>query len=157
MYTKIMVPLDGSELAECVLSHVEAFISQCQIRTIVFVRIIEPTFSMTSGKNPDKLQKEIESRENERKSAAEKYLKQVIAKMPEGDAKIEIEVMVGRAADKLADYAENNDIDLILMATHGRSGVGRWVRGSVADRILRAASIPVLMVRAPGTVRDRMA
>ena len=67
MYSKIMVPLDGSELAECVLPHVEAFISQCQVRTIVFIRVIEPTFSMTSGKNPDKLQKEIESRENERK------------------------------------------------------------------------------------------
>ena len=47
-----------------------------------------------------------------------------------------------------------NDIDLILIATHGRSGVSRWVRGSIADRILRASSVPVLMVRAPGTMGE---
>ena len=53
--------------------------------------------------------------------------------------------------EKLIDYAERNDVDLILIATHGRSGVRRWVRGSIADKVLRAANIPVLMVRAPGS------
>jgi nucleotide-binding universal stress UspA family protein len=46
----------------------------------------------------------------------------------------------------------NNDFDLIIIATHGRSGVSRWVWGSVAERILRSACVPVLMVRAPGCV-----
>jgi nucleotide-binding universal stress UspA family protein len=154
MYSKIMVPLDGSKLAECVLPHAETFISQYRVPTIIFIRVIESAFPTTSDRNPDDMQKELETRENERKSAAEKYLKQLIAKIPGGETKIETEVLVGRAADRLADYAENNDIDLILMATHGRSGIGRWVRGSVAERILRAASIPVLMVRAQGTVGE---
>jgi len=149
MYKKIMVPLDGSELAECVLPHVEAFISQCQIRTIVFVRVIEFITPAVAEEYAINLE-ELERGEAERKSAAEKYIEQVIARLTAGETKMETSVMVGRAADRLTDYAENNDIDLILMATHGRSGVSRWVRGSVADRILRAASIPILMVRAPG-------
>ncbi len=63
-----------------------------------------------------------------------------------------MEILHGRAAETLAEYASRNGIDLIVMATHGRSGVSRWVWGGVADRILRSACVPVLMVRAPGCV-----
>ena len=70
------------------------------------------------------------------------------------EVKFQTEVIAGNVADSLIDYAEDNDIDLILIATHGRSGVSRWVRGSIADRILRASRIPVLMVRAPGTMGE---
>ena len=76
MYNKIMVPLDGSELAECVLPHIEAFISQCQIRTIVFVRVIEPMTPAVAGEYAINLE-ELENREAARKSAAEEYLKEV--------------------------------------------------------------------------------
>jgi nucleotide-binding universal stress UspA family protein len=61
------------------------------------------------------------------------------------------EVLVGNVADSLADYSEINEFDLILIATHGRTGVSRWVRGSIADKVLRSSHIPVLMVRAPGS------
>jgi nucleotide-binding universal stress UspA family protein len=54
-------------------------------------------------------------------------------------------------AESLVDYCVDNEIDLIIIATHGHSGVTRWVRGSVADKILRSSRIPVLMIRAPGT------
>ena len=57
-----------------------------------------------------------------------------------------------RSRRPLADYATKNQVDLIVIATHGRSGVSKWVWGSVADRTLRSACIPVLMVRAPGCV-----
>jgi len=59
-------------------------------------------------------------------------------------------VLSGRAAETLAEYATRNEVDLIVIATHGRSGVSRWVMGSVADRLLRSVNAPVLMVRAPG-------
>ena len=154
MYQKIMVPLDGSELAECVLPHVEAFISQCQIRTIVLVRVLESITPAIAGEYAINME-ELESRESARKTAAEDYLKQVIGRLKAGETKLETEVLVGRVADRLADFADKNDVDLILMATHGRSGVSRWVRGSVADRILRAASVPVLMIRAPGTTTEK--
>jgi nucleotide-binding universal stress UspA family protein len=155
MYQKIMVPLDGSELAECVLPHVEAFITQCQIRTIVFVRVLEAITPAIAGEYAINVE-ELEHREASRKAAAEEYLTQVVGRISPGGTTLEKEVLVGRVADKLAEFAETNAVDLILMATHGRSGVSRWVRGSVADRILRAASAPVLMVRAPGVTAKQV-
>jgi len=154
MYRKIMVPLDGSELAECVLPHVEGFISQCQVQQIVFVRVLEAITPAVAGEYAINME-EIEKRESERKIAAEAYLKQITERLKPEGTQLLTDVLSGRAADRLADYAHNNHVDLILMATHGRSGVSRWVRGSVADRILRAAAIPVLMVRAPGAPTDR--
>jgi nucleotide-binding universal stress UspA family protein len=155
MYQKIMVPLDGSELAECVFPHVDAFISQCQIRTIVFVRVLEAITPAIAGEYAINVE-ELETREANRKAAAEEYLTRVIGRMKPGGTTLEKEVLVGRVADRLSEFAETSDVDLILMATHGRSGVSRWVRGSVADRILRAASVPVLMVRAPGVTAKQV-
>jgi nucleotide-binding universal stress UspA family protein len=63
-------------------------------------------------------------------------------------------VLSGREAESLVDFVEANGIEMIIIATHGRSGVSRWVRGSIADRILRASRVPVLMVRAPGTMSE---
>ena len=94
----------------------------------------------------------LEGMESARKSAAKDYLDQVIKRFQhdEGTA-LHSEILFGRVAESLAEYTKENDIDLIVIATHGRSGVTRWVRGSVADKVLRFSSIPVLMVRAPGT------
>ncbi|MFC1972232.1 universal stress protein [Chloroflexota bacterium] len=72
-----------------------------------------------------------------------------------GAGSVKTEVIIteeGLVADSIAEYAQNNDIDLIVVATHGRSGISRWVMGSVADRVLRSACVPVLMVRVPGCV-----
>ena len=55
----------------------------------------------------------------------------------------------GRVAESLVDYAEKNDIDMIVIASHGRSGVSRWVMGSVAEKMVRSSCVPVLMVKAP--------
>ena len=83
MYKKIMVPLDGSKLAECVLPHVEAFISQCQTRTIIFIRVIESIRPAVAGISLEQL----EIREVERKSVAEKYLKQIISRLTSDETK----------------------------------------------------------------------
>ena len=55
---------------------------------------------------------------------------------------------VGPVAESIIDYAEVNDVDLIAMCTHGRTGLARWALGSVADRVLRAGDKPILLVRA---------
>ena len=150
MYKKILVPLDGSELAECVLPHVEGFIKGCHVSNVVFVRVVGPPSASYYGEVP--ISPEIyEETVSARKSEAKDYLDQIKTRLKYEGADLHTEVLVGRVADSLADYVEKNDIDLILIATHGRSGVTRWVRGSVADKILRSANVPVLMVRAPGT------
>ncbi len=84
------------------------------------------------------------------KAAAESYLDKLVSGIDYGKVSVQKEILVGKAAESLAEYAKKNDIDLIIVATHGRSGVSRWVWGSVADRLLRSAPVPVLMVRAPG-------
>lgn len=150
MYKKVMVPLDGSELAECVFPHVEAFIKGFNLRDVVLVRVLEPETLPYRGETlVDR--NTIEERESKRKSEAKDYLNQVADRFKHEGTAIHAEVIIGRVTESLIDYAEENKIELILIATHGRSGVTRWVRGSVADRILRSAHLPVLMVRAPGT------
>ena len=150
MYGKIMVPLDGSELAECVLPHVEAFIEGCHVDHFVFVRVVEPAAAFYSGDypiNPEVMkEKEIAAQR-----IAREYLDQVVNRLKHKSAELHFEVLVGNVAESLADFSAKNDFDLILIATHGRSGVKRWVRGSIADKVLRSSHIPVLMVRAPGS------
>ncbi len=151
MYEKIMVPLDGSELAECVLPHVEGLIKGCHVSNVVFVRVVEPITAPVGIGNVYIGREESRERESTRKSAVKDYLNQIVDRLKYEGTELHSEVLVGRVADSLADYTEKNDIDLILIATHGRSGVTRWVRGSIADKILRSSNAPVLMVRAPGT------
>jgi nucleotide-binding universal stress UspA family protein len=151
MYTKIMVPLDGSELAECVLPHVEAFIKGFNLRDVILVRVVEPEDIPAYRVEGNILSQVTMERESSRKSAAEDYLAKIGKRLKQEGTALHAEVLIGRVTESLIDYAEQKDIDLIVIATHGRSGVTRWVRGSVADRILHSANVPVLMVRAPGT------
>jgi nucleotide-binding universal stress UspA family protein len=150
MYKKIMVPLDGSELAECVLPHVEAFIEGCHVNHFVFVRVVEPAATFYSGDYP--ISPEVmQEKETAGEKIARDYLDQLVSRLDYENTELHFEVLIGNVADSLADFADDNDFDLILIATHGRSGVNRWVRGSIADKVLRSSHIPVLMVRAPGS------
>jgi nucleotide-binding universal stress UspA family protein len=150
MYQKIMVPLDGSELAECVLPHVATLAQGSQVKNIVFARVVEPFHQPTGDYVID--EKQIAKIEAEHKLSVEAYLKQLVNRVKYEGVSVQYKGLFGRVAEELANFAEKNQIDLIIIATHGRSGVSRWVWGSVADRILRSSCIPVLMVRAPGCV-----
>ncbi|MFQ6122534.1 MAG: universal stress protein [Dehalococcoidales bacterium] len=152
MYKKIMVPLDGSELAECVLPHVEAIAKGCKAGDVIFLRVVEP-FYPRGGSGYIYNEEDVKRIESKNKAAAEKYLDQLVSRGNYGSVNVQSEIITGKAvADSIADYATKNEVDLIVIATHGRSGVSRWVWGSVADRILRSACVPVLMVRAPGCI-----
>ncbi len=151
MYQKIMVPLDGSELAECVLPHVEAIVRGCGATDVIFVRVAEPV-RMLAGYDTGFSAEDWKRMEAENKAVAESYLKQLVNRVRYDGVNLQAKVIEGRVADSLAGYAEKNDIGLIIIATHGRSGISRWVLGSVADRVLRSACVPILMVRAPGCI-----
>ena len=152
MYHKILVPLDGSELAECVLPHVEAIAKGCLVKNVIFMHVVEP-FRLRSGEYA--IKEEEEKRiDSGYQAAAESYLSQLVERLSYNGVNVQAEAISGSVAPTIADYAADNEVDLIIMATHGRSGVSRWVWGSVADRILHAACVPVLMVRAPGCVPD---
>ena len=148
MYQTILVPLDGSKLAECVLPHLETLVRGSQTKRVIFVRVVEP-FRQPTGDYvfPEEQIRKVEA---ENRADAERYLAEMIGRTKLDGARSESAVLYGTVADTLAEYANKNQVDLILIATHGRSGVSRWVWGSVADRILRSSCVPVLMVRAPG-------
>ena len=150
MYQKIMVPLDGSELAECVFAHMDSLARGCLAKEIILVQAVEP-FQYPSYAGELTITPEDIRRINaQNRVAAETYLKKLVDRFKYENVNIRWEVFTGRPTEILADYANKNQVDLILMATHGRSGVSRWVWGSVADRMLRSSCVPVLMVRAPG-------
>jgi len=151
MYKKIVVPLDGSELAECVFPHLETIAKGCQSPEVIVVRTVEP-LTVPYGREVAQFTslEQVEAFETHQKVDAEKYLKEVVARLKKNGVNARAEVVYGKAGESLGDYVTKNDVDLVIIATHGRSGVSRWVWGSVADRLLRSVSVPVLMVRAPG-------
>jgi nucleotide-binding universal stress UspA family protein len=150
MYKKILVPLDGSELAECVLPHVESIAKGRGVESIVLLRVLDTYVpSANFAYVNESLKKEMEASSEE---AARKYLDEVAGRINLEGIEVQTQLINGQAAKSIAEYATKNDIGLITIATHGRSGISRWAWGSVADRVLRSACVPVLMVRAPGCV-----
>ena len=153
MYQKIIAPLDGSQLAECVLPHVEAIGKGCRARNVVFVRVVEPVPKTLVGGDYTFSNEEWRRMELEQTVVAQNYLNQLVSRINYDWVGVQSEVIIGGSvSDGIADYAVKNEVDLIIIATHGRSGISRWVWGSVADRVLRSAGVPVLIVRAPGCV-----
>ena len=153
MYKKIMLPLDGSELAECVLPHVEAIATACKAASVVFVRVLHPIHLQANVPANGILgfnEKKLKQMEEQRRQAADDYLKKIVESCRINEAALSCEVLKGSVATTLSQWAENNRVDLIVIASHGRSGISRWVYGSVADRVLRSACTPILMIRAPG-------
>ncbi|MFH0914746.1 MAG: universal stress protein [Chloroflexota bacterium] len=151
MYRKILVPLDGSELAECVFPHVKAIAEGCKVPDVVLVRVVEPKLMFVGGEEYVITEKQWKQMEESAKATAQKYLDKVAGSFKLSGANLSTALLMGgTVATAVTDYAEKNGVDLIVIATHGRSGVSRWVWGSQADRILRAACVPVLMIRAPG-------
>ncbi len=157
MYKNILAPLDGSKLAECVLPHVEGLVRGCQVSRVIFVQVVEHFRHPPGGHLalPDEQVREIAAKH---RAEAQAYLNNIMNAVPYDRTRVQSVVLdgfvagTGVVAETLAEYATRSNVDLIVIATHGRSGVSRWVWGSVADRILRSACVPVLMVRAPGCV-----
>jgi nucleotide-binding universal stress UspA family protein len=152
MYKKILVPLDGSELAECVLPHVETIAGGCGTAEIIFLRVVEPVAIPSAYFGADFSAEELTRLNNEHQTAATKYIEEVVARSKYNGVKVEGKTIIGRPAEVIADFTKDNGVDLITIATHGRSGISRWVWGSVAERVLRSACVPVMMIRPPGCI-----
>ena len=155
MYKKILVPLDGSELAECVLPHVESIAKGCGVETVTFVRVVAPIKMPVSSIDEEYtfIAEDWKRLESMSRAMAENYLNKLMNRVKYIGIDFQSEVLGGgRAADMIAEYATKGVVDLIIIATHGRSGISRWLLGGVAERVLRSACVPVLMVRAPSCV-----
>ena len=153
MYKKIMVPLDGSDLAECVIPHVAAMTSGFKSTEVILVRVVNPVhlpISVPAQGTFGFTEKDRHRLDTNRKRAAKNYLEKTMADLKVPGTVFNYDVLEGNPANVMADYAAENEMDLIIIASHGRSGVSRWVMGSVAERMVRISCVPVMMVRAPG-------
>lgn len=159
MYKKILVPLDGSELAECVLPHVENLIRGGGVDEIIIIRVVEPVFipggGWTDGSyviTPADAEKTRKNLDDRNETEAADYLAGMAERIQSAKAKVQSVLLKGKAADELIDYIKESDADLMVIASHGRSGISRWIWGSVTEKLLRSVCMPILMVRVPGCV-----
>lgn len=149
----IVVSLDGSELAESVLPHVEALAQQRGVDIeVTLLRACEPP-AMPSYYAPEisgvplnwgqYMQQELARC----RETAKEYLDKIEKRLREKNIKVTSEIPTSKAADAIIDYATKNPFSLIVMTTHGRTGLRRLVYGSVAESVLFGISNPILLVR----------
>ena len=141
MYKKILIPLDGSELAIKALDHAEKLAKTFDAEIILFqVVSFMPIYGSPELVTPlivDEKQRE----------AAEKYLADLAEDMKKRGLKVSTMVKTGQqVAVEIIDFAKEIQADLIVMCTHGRSGITRWVLGSVAHKVLTRAETPILLI-----------
>lgn len=150
---RLLVPLDGSELAELVLPHVEALglAQDGAAPEVILVRVCEPLVlpPVTAPETTINWGTTADQYLTESKRSAEKYLSRVQRGLTDAGLRVSIEVLEGDPAVAIIDYATKRQVNLVVMATHGRSGLGRWAYGSVAQKLLHGVSCPILMVRPP--------
>jgi len=160
MYKKVVVPLDGSKLAECVLPHVESIAAGCNTEEVILVTVTERIVGASTVRYPTAPQASVPATVpvirvpltvGKKQRQGERYLKRITKRLQKAKINVRTEVLLGDPADEITTFADDNEADLILMASHGRSGISRWTHGSVAERVFRASKAPVLMVRAPGS------
>lgn len=154
MYDRILVPLDGSKLAECVLLHVEKIAKDCKVKEVILFRVCEsPSISADyPASRPVNWEEHVTQMTAYAQQQCSLYLGDVEKQLRDAGFNVRTESRFGNAADEIVDYTEKNEVDLIIMASHGRSGLTRWAYGSVADKVFRSTCTPILMVRAPGCV-----
>ncbi len=142
MYKKILVPLDGSELAKKALVQAEKLAKAFDAEIILFQVVpFMPIYGSPELVTPlivDEKQKE----------AAERYLVNLAEELKKRSLRVTTMVRIGQqVAVEIIDFAKEVGADLIAMCTHGRSGITRWVLGSVTLKVLTRAETPVLLVR----------
>jgi nucleotide-binding universal stress UspA family protein len=145
---KILAPLDGSDVGESALPYAEAIAASSKAM-INLVQVVSPPGTVEANLlgGPD-WRKFIKAM----RDAGENYLKSIVERLKNKEVKVIYEVLTGDPADKIVEYAADKGVGLIAMSTHGRTGLARWVLGSVADKVLHGARIPVLLVRSPKMV-----
>ena len=148
---RLVVPLDGSKVAESVLPHVEALAKQKGLDGIevVLLQISEPPEIQSDypASMPITWEEHVKAETAKRKLAGEQYLATVQERLKDAGLNARSEALVGKPAQEIIDYCSKDGFSLIVMATHGRSGLSRWAFGSVAEKVLLGTASPIIVVR----------
>lgn len=146
MLQRILVPLDGSELAEQALPYATTLAQKFDAELILFralqaYQIVPlPEFGVV----PYQYEEIVEQAEGQ----ARAYLEDVDDRVRKEEVRTRLAILKSQSvAEAIVDFAEQEEVDLIVKTTHGRSGLSRWVFGSVAIRVLEQAPCPVFLIR----------
>jgi nucleotide-binding universal stress UspA family protein len=148
MINHILVPLDSSALAECVLPHVLAIAPVMNAR-VTLSHVMEHPDNENGTSAVDPVDWHL------RKHKSERYLEQIAERLQEAGLSVERVILEGKPAVSIIEFARNNDVDLIALSTHGRSGLSGWNVSSVVQKILLRSYKSMLLVRAyKSTITD---
>jgi len=153
MFKRVMVPLDGSPLAEAALPAAVALARQFESELILF-RVVTPQHFIThiDGSIYAELLAELRQQSYD---TAYQYLMGVKDSLAGQNVKARAVLLEDeQIAGAILESAAEMNVDIIVMSTHGRGGISRWVYGSIADKVLRQADVPVLLIRAAGKSGD---
>jgi nucleotide-binding universal stress UspA family protein len=162
MFNKILVPLDGSKLAECALPYAETLAQSCGTEEVILVSVTERVAGHTYAPEYREVYQASQREDvygagpeiglifGKMEKQANRYLERIAKQLSEKGIRVVTQVALGDPAEKIAESAETSGAEVIVMSSHGRSGPSRWAHGSVAEKVFRASCVPVLMIRAPG-------
>ena len=141
MYRRVLVPLDGSELAECALPEVMNLAGGGVVGEVVLLNVVDiPSLWVAEGLDIMKLKDALLEK-------AQEYLSDVQSRLSKEGLNVSDVVMEGKTAQTIIDYSREKAGDLIVLATHGYTGMKQLMFGSVALRVLHDARVPVLLIR----------
>ena len=141
MINHILVPLDNSRLAECVLPHVLAIAPVMNAR-VTLVHVMEHPYHGDGTPAVDPVDWHL------RKHKSEKYLEQIAERLEKSGLKVDQSILEGNPAESVIEFARNNNVDLIALSTHGNSGLSGWNVSGVVQKILLRSQKSTLLIRA---------
>jgi nucleotide-binding universal stress UspA family protein len=151
VYKKILVPLDGSKLAECALNHVKKIFQDGPAGEIVLLNAVVvdiPWRELNAGEGGPAVAFDYNAFVKTFMDKSTKYLASVQSRLASEGIKAKTETMESsRPASTITDYAHENEFDLIVMATHGYTGMKKMMLGSIALKVLHESNVPVLLIR----------
>lgn len=142
MFKMILVPLDGADVAEGILPYVSQIAKETGV-PLLLLTVMDPdamTVSKTEAINADRIEATV-------RAHVLSGLNGIADQLRKESIEARVEVTVGRPADEILRFADETGCDLIAMSTHGRSAMGRGILGSVTDKVVHSADVPVLTVR----------
>jgi nucleotide-binding universal stress UspA family protein len=153
VFKHVLLPLDGSALAEEILEPALALGEPTEVTYTLLQAIQVPVLGYAPAAYAAGLDQQMLE---QMRSDAQEYLGQVARRLRGRGFLVSPQISIGPPAMAILDYARENPIDLIAMATHGRGGVARMLLGSVADKVVRGAGTPVLLRRPSSEAADTM-
>ncbi|MFP8951995.1 universal stress protein [Natrialbaceae archaeon A-arb3/5] len=148
MSQTVFVPVDGSAAAEAALEHAH---KQFPDANLLLLYVANPMADYSRQRAYPGYTADDEYASERKKGEA--VLESAIDRLPTGSS-VETDLVVGEPARTIVDYADENDVNHIVIGSHGREGVARYLLGSVAENVVRRSAVPVTVVRPPGSDAD---